>query len=132
MKRQYKWTTLINGFSIIFLLLSAIRVSAQTATERAIFAQARRDVAGFRLKKTDLKKFKENKKNYLSDYFKPVKSMVSDSTLLNDSNFVKAYRRYAYIKTKSKANTDVPVIIAGAVLLGCLIGLYFDLQTMNF
>lgn len=112
---------MIKALICTFLLLSTVSLSAQITDKQSLIRKARKDVANFRLNRTDLKIFKKNKRNDSSDYFIPVKSMVSDTTLLSDSTYVKAFRRYAYIKTRSRVNTGIYALVGGGPLLIILV-----------
>ena len=115
------------------ILLSTVSLSAQLTTDkRSLTRKARVDVANFRLNKTDLKEFKKNKRNDSSDYFKPVKSMVSDTTLLTDSIYVKAFRVYAYVKTKSRVNTGMYALVGGGIIIGFYTLVVLSLQNNSF
>ena len=97
---------------IILITFSCfIRLTAQTKTDKKTIKIARTDVGRrFTLSKSEIKEFRKNRSNQNSDLFKPKPGAVSDTTLLADSTFVKAYRNFAYIKARS--NVDSPIIIA--------------------
>ncbi len=102
---------------LLLLLTYSFDVFAQTTDERGLIRQARRDVANFRLNKTNLKQFRMDKKNLNSDLFKPSKSMVSNTILLNDSVYTQAFRTYAYVKTRSRVNTGLYALVGGGILV---------------
>ncbi|WP_426670907.1 hypothetical protein ACPPVU_06670 [Mucilaginibacter sp. McL0603] len=56
-----------------------------------------------------------------SDYFKPVASAVSDTTLLTDSVYVKAYREKAWQRTRHRRTAGHYVLIAGIVDAGAAV-----------
>ena len=78
-----------------------LRVGAQNANHDSItVAVAKQDAKYFHLNSIDFKKFKQDRHNYTSDYFKPTKAVVNDNALLADSVYVKAYRQFAWEKTR--------------------------------
>lgn len=114
------------------ILLSTVSILAQTTDSRSLIRKARTDVVNFKINKTDLKEFKKNKRNDSSDFFKPVKSMVSDTTLLTDSIYVKAFRGYAYVKTRSRVNTGIYALVGGGIIIGYLTFIVLSLQNNSF
>jgi len=53
-----------------------------------------------------------------SDFFKPIPSAVSDTTLLRDSVYVTAYREEAWKRTRSRRTFGHYAIIGGSVIGG--------------
>ena len=131
---------------IITLLLSiwcSINLLAQNAKTDSIVKIATADAQNFQLKKPDMEKFRMDRRDqqvgvrnpskmfdrnymeqvrtqkvdYTSDYFKPTKAMVSDSTLLKDSVYVKAFRDAAYNKTV-KRHAGHYIAIFGSIAAG--------------
>ena len=87
------------------MLLAALSVSALKAKSPPVDSLvkiAQSDAKKFRLNKADMKKFRKDRRNSNSDFFKPAKNSVSDTTLLADSVYVKAYRMAAYNKTRKR------------------------------
>jgi hypothetical protein len=71
--------------------------SADTARTTATAAQtAREDVKIFKLPPDVLKRFKAAHFAKTSDCFKPTKQYASNYALLNDSDYVQAFRKAAY------------------------------------
>jgi hypothetical protein len=91
---------------------------AQQMSEKALTKVARRDVGRrFVLTTAEYKLYKKDKRNNTSDLFKPNPRTVSDTTLLADSVYVKAYRSFAYIKTQGKADSDLIVWLGGGIIV---------------
>jgi hypothetical protein len=88
--------------SLLAVALSVSTLKAKNPPIDSLVKVAQLDVKKFRLNDTDMNKFKTNRHNANSDYFKPGKSGVSDTTLLADSVYVKAYRTAAYNKTRKR------------------------------
>lgn len=96
--------------SLLFasLLTSALSGNAfsQTSYPDSIKRIAVADVQNFMLKEETIKKIRNQRSESSSDYFKPSKEQASNTSLLNDSIYVKAYRDAAYNKIRnSKAET---------------------------
>ncbi|MGA9651348.1 hypothetical protein [Pedobacter sp.] len=96
--------------SLLFasLLTSALSGNAfsQTSNPDSIKRIAVADVQNFMLKEETIKKIRNQRSESSSDYFKPSKEQASNTSLLNDSIYVKAYRDAAYNKIRnSKAET---------------------------
>jgi len=91
---------LFAGLLIAALCVSALTAKSQQADSLVEIAQS--DAKKFRLNKADMKKFRKDKRNSNSDFFKPAKNSVSDTILLTDSVYVKAYRMAAYKKTRKR------------------------------
>jgi len=101
---------------ILALMLSILAAAAQTLYRDSINRIAQQDAELFWLNKKDLKTFRKDRHNYTSDFFKPSRAVVSDSTLLKDSVYVKAYRRFAYEKTRKRRTIGHYVLWGYAVL----------------
>jgi hypothetical protein len=96
--------------------IPALRANSLPVDSLVKVAQA--DAGKFRLNDADLKNFRKNRRNATSDYFKPVKANVSDTTLLADSEYVKAYRTIAYNKTRKRRTVWHHVWVGATVLYG--------------
>ncbi|MBS1527441.1 MAG: hypothetical protein JST19_17470 [Bacteroidetes bacterium] len=109
---------MIKPFTIICLLVfaAAFTAKAQTAPADSITKIARADAKNFRLNKQDFKKFRKDRRNANSDYFKPARANVSNAALLGDSVYVKAYRAAAYAKTRHRHTTGHYVLLGGIAL----------------
>jgi hypothetical protein len=111
------------ALAIIMLLTfnGFISVSAQQNTNKKTIKIARSDVGRrFVLTKEEYKLYKKDKGNTTSDLFKPNSNTVSDTTLLADSVYVKAYRNFAYIKARSRADSRLIVIAGGTIIVACV------------
>ncbi len=80
--------------------VSALKAESLPVDSLVKIAQS--DAKKFRLNKADMKRFRKDRRNSNSDFFKPAKNSVSDTTLLADSVYVKAYRLAAYNKTRKR------------------------------
>lgn len=113
--------------SLLIVCFSFGNSFSQTINPDSLKKIAVADVKQFKLDDKTLKKFKENRSNSTSDFFKPSKLNTSNSALLSDSVYVKAFRKEAYKKTK-KANVTghhKRVGILGYVAAIAFIGLVF-------
>ena len=104
---------------------------AQTSNPKKIVKQARRDVRHFKLNRTDYKKFRKDRRNPNSDFFKPVNSMVRDTTLLKDSTYVKAFRTTAYMKTRSRHANTIICIVGGTLKVGSVSAFFIFIGNLN-
>jgi len=89
-------------FLFFAVFITAQRVPAQTApadtagiklTAKQAAQTAKEDVDIFKLPPDVLKRFKEGHFPRTSDYFKPTKQYASNYALLNDSDYVQAFRK---------------------------------------
>ena len=112
-------TKLLTLAALLFCLFTATNLSAQTNNPKAAVKQAKRDARRFKLNRIDYRKFKKDRRNANSDYFKPLNTMVRDTALLSDSTYVKAFRNTAYRKTRARKAKNIVRIVGGSV-----IGLY--------
>ncbi len=91
----------------------------------SVIKAARADARSFRLDDAIWKKYRHKLPN-TSDYFKPKASDLKDTTLLNDSVYVDAYRRAAFKRNKQR-HTHTPwhyVLVGGSIAVGvAVIGL---------
>lgn len=107
--------------TILFFLVAMSLIlqcaKAQTSNKDSIVKIAKADVMNFRLNDDDLKRFRQNRHNRNSDYFKPLSINVSNRGLLRDSVYVKAYRELAYKKTKRRRTVGHYAIFGGIALV---------------
>jgi tRNA U34 2-thiouridine synthase MnmA/TrmU len=100
----------------LFLFISVCNAAAQsTKADSTAVKSAKTDVKRFKLEKQVWKQFKQHGFGYTSDYFKPGKTNVSDTNVLNDSVYVKAFRKYAYQKTLHRHTTGHYILIFGGI-----------------
>lgn len=113
---------MIKFFTIALLLIDAAAFSAkaQSAAD-SVIQIARADAKNFRLSKEDFKKFRINRGNSASDYFKPGQANVSQGALLRDSAYVKAFRAAAYAKTRHRHTAGHYLLLGGVVLTVALL-----------
>jgi len=109
---------MIKLFCITLLLagITTLAARAQTTAADSLVRLARADAKHFRLNDADFKKFRKNRGNSGSDYFKPVAANVSNSALLNDSIFVMAYRQATYAKTHHRHTAGHYILWGGVGL----------------
>jgi hypothetical protein len=106
---------------LLFIILNTATLMAQQMSEKALTKVARRDVGRhFVLTKAEYKLFKQDKRNITSDLFKPKPNTVSDTSLLADSVYVKAYRNFAYINARSKADSGIVIVVGTGIIVSCL------------
>lgn len=102
-------------FSLVLIVTSSISLFSQTVSKDSIIKIAQTDVKLFKLSSEDFQIFRKNKGNYTSDFFKPKLGAVSDTLLLKDSVYVKAYRQAAYNKSLKKRTIGHYILVGGAV-----------------
>lgn len=111
---------MVKALIAMFLLFCCAisQLAAQTNDSRFLIRQARYDVRFFKLNKTDYANFLNHKRNSTSDYFKPVKSESSDTTILTDSTYVKEFRKRAYNKTRYRRLNNYMAVIGSVGIAG--------------
>ncbi len=145
--------------SLLLLVFVVGNVFAQSIKKDSIIKIATADAQNFQLNKSDLEKFRIDRRDqlvqmhkpskmfdrnyqeqvrtqkvdYTSDYFKPTKATVSDSTLLTDSVYVKAFREAAYNKTLKRRTAGHYIAVYGSIATGVVgfIGLVVLLSHFN-
>jgi hypothetical protein len=109
---------------LIFITIAAFSTNAQTISRDSAMAErANTDVKGFKLDANTFKQFKARHFAYTSDHFKPTGSIASDTSLLKDSAYVKAFKMAAYKKTLHRRTTGHYVLIVGSIVV--VVGLIF-------
>lgn len=103
----------------MFLLSACISLAwGQQATHRdSIIKIARADAKNFRLDNATWKKYRHTLA-YTSDYFKPNRSDLKDTTLLGDSVYVDAYRHAAFKRNKQRHTPWHYVLLGGSIVTG--------------
>jgi hypothetical protein len=104
--------------SLVLISAASNNLIAQTASKDSLIKIAQADVKYFKLNSEDFTIFRKNKGNYTSDFFKPKVGAVSDTLLLKDSVYVKAYRQAAYNKSLKKRTVGHYMLVGGAVYVG--------------
>ncbi|MBW4889853.1 hypothetical protein KXQ82_09005 [Mucilaginibacter sp. HMF5004] len=104
---------MIKASTITFICLLFIvpYVQAQTMHRDSVTKIARDDARNFKLNENDKERFKLDKDNYSSDFFKPTDKIASDNKLLQDSVYVKAFRAAAYSKARGKRSLGHNVLV---------------------
>lgn len=127
----------------ILLVLSLISSDLKAQVDSlAAATRAEIDAAHFKLNKADLAQFRKdraayrsntrsnlslngnkihseyNKIDYMSDFFKPTRQTTTDTTLLNDSVYVRAFRSIAYKKTTNRHSAMHYVGIGAVIVVG--------------
>ena len=108
---------------LLLLCLCAVRAQGQNAVGRtaldvrdSVAKMAAADARKFRLNRADLRKFRKDRRNSGSDYFKPSAAYARDSTLLRDSAYVSAFRQAAYQKTRKRRTAQHYAWVSVAVM----------------
>jgi hypothetical protein len=102
--------------ALLLACITTFAAKAQTTGTDSLIRIARADAKNFRLNDANFKKFRKNRRNSSSDYFKPVAANVSNSALLNDSVYVAAFRQEAYAKTRHRHTAGHYVLWGGAAV----------------
>jgi hypothetical protein len=106
------------------LMIAAFGTNAQTVSrDSAMFEIASADTKNFKLDQNAMGQFRAHHFPNTSDHFKPTASTVSDTSLLKDSAYVKAFKMAAYKKTLHRRTTGHHVLIAGSILVVALLAL---------
>jgi hypothetical protein len=105
----------------LFMLFAASSLVAQNISSGSIIKAAKADGKRLRLDSIGWQRFKADKQNYSSDLFKPVPALVSDTILLRDSAYVKAFRRAAYEKASHSRTAGHYILIGGVITSGVVV-----------
>jgi hypothetical protein len=104
------------------LMIAAFGTNAQTISrDSAMFEIANADAKNFKLDRNTMGKFRERHFPNTSDHFKPTATMVSDTSLLKDSAYVKAFKMAAYQKTLHRRTTGHHVLIIGSIAVAVVV-----------
>ena len=104
------------------IMIAAFGINAQTISrDSAMFEIANADAKNFKLDGNAMGQFRARHFPNTSDHFKPTALMVSDTSLLKDSAYVKAFKMAAYQKTLHRRTTGHHVLIAGSILVVALL-----------
>ena len=110
MKKIWTLILVINYYSVV-------SVMAQTARRDSIVKIGVKDGRNLHLSHLEQMRFKEDKDNYISDLFKPSAATSSDTALLKDSVYVKAFRMAAFKKAHERKPGHY-FLIGGIILVG--------------
>ena len=108
-------------FSLMLVLQTAMQVDAQVLNKDSVVKVANSDAQRFKLGNEELRRFRKNNYNANSDLFKPAASAISDSTLLNDSAYVTAYRIAAYDRTVKRRTTGHKLLLGGGIYVAATV-----------
>ncbi len=104
-----------------FIWLCGTTAIAQITHKDSVIKAAYKDAKSFKLNKEQRSALKSQKITSSSDVFKPVKSNVSDTTLLLDSDYVNAYRVAAYTKAIRSKSTGHKIFVGAGLTIGILL-----------
>lgn len=108
---------------LLFVAVTAmLNANAQIMNKDSVINIAKADAKNFKLNDADFQRFRKTGRNPNSDYFKP--AATSNSVLLNDSTYVKAYREMAFKKTRRRHTTAHFVLIGGIVAVVAVAVIY--------
>ncbi len=99
------------------LLITVLHSSAKAQTTHAdsMARMAVADARKFKLDAERMKIFRQQKDHYLSDLFKPTEAQVSRPDVLNDSNYVYAFRAEAYRRTLKRRTTGHWILVGSGI-----------------
>ncbi|MGF7038820.1 hypothetical protein [Mucilaginibacter lappiensis] len=104
------------------LFIAAFGTNAQTISrDSAMFEIANTDAKRFKLDHNTMGQFRAHHFPNTSDHFKPTASMVSDTSLLKDSAYIKAFKMAAYQKTLHRRTTGHHVLIIGSIAVAVVV-----------
>jgi hypothetical protein len=101
---------------LTLICLSYVECLPQTAD--TITAIAKRNAKNFKLDDITWKVTRQQKPAETSDYFKPDKIYVKDTTLLRDSAYVTAFRHYAYKQNKRRRTAGHHILVGVEIAAG--------------
>ncbi len=110
-----------NILILLFALFGTSGLQAQTTHRDAIIKIARKEGRACKLNAAERKLFRKDKDNYSSDFFKPNRRYTSDTSLLKDSVYVKAFRAAAR-KKELRRRTTLDYVLS---VVGALVGFYY-------
>jgi hypothetical protein len=109
-------------FFTSLIMIAVFGANAQSISrDSAMTESAKADAKNFKLDRNAMGQFRARHFPNTSDHFKPTASMVSDTSLLKDSAYVKAFKMAAYQKTLHRRTTGHHVLIAGSILVVVLL-----------
>jgi len=107
---------------ILLLIFCCASLMAQTTHKDSVTDIAAADTKNFMLNKTDLQAFRRlGPRRRYSDLFKPKAADVSDIRLLKDSDYVQAYRHFAFVKTRKRHSAGHYILIIGSSVVGAIL-----------
>jgi len=115
--------------ALLFVHFTTGSLFAQSSHRDSIINRATAEGRKLRLDSTEWQRFKADKKNYSSDLFKPVPALVSDTSLLRDSAYAKAFRHAAYEKALHRRTAGHYILIGGAIV--SVVAIIFVLRSVG-
>lgn len=113
-------------------MATASRALCLPKTADTISAVAKRDAKNFKLDNATWKLTRQRRSTASSDYFKPNKTYVRDTTLLRDSAYVTAFRHYAYKRNKHRRTTGHYILLGGEITVGIVAATLLALDIFLF
>jgi hypothetical protein len=109
--------------TLLLAMFATANTFAQTTHRDSVTKIAQTDAKKLELSKEDKERFKHDKDNYSSDLFKPTEGVASDSKLLQDSIYVKAFRAAAYKRAHDKKSAGHYVLLGlgGYVVISAIV-----------
>jgi hypothetical protein len=107
--------------ALLFIQITPWSLFAQNSSCDSITNLGAADGKKLRLSPIERKHFDADKRNNNSDLFKPGKGFVSDTSLLKDSAYVKAFRVAAYEKAVHSRTTGHYVLFGGIIAVSAFI-----------
>ena len=101
---------------LLFIAMSPTVCLSQNVD--TITATAKRDAKNFRLDDATWKLTRQQRSAEISDYFKPDKTYVKDTTLLRDSAYVSAFRHYAFKQNKRRRTAGHHILVGVEIAAG--------------
>lgn len=99
--------------TLMVLLFSSVNLAAQTIHPNTVNDIAYRDAANFKL---------NNKEKINLEYFSPSEHDVSDPLLLNNPEYIKAFKNFAFKKERKK-RTFLHYVLIGATTFGTAVAI---------
>lgn len=105
---------------MLMVIAPGLKGQQTISRDSAMIEMANSDVKSFQLERSTWKRFKEHHFPGSSDYFKPTRLNSSDTSLLNDSTYVKAFRAAAYKKTLHRRTAGHKTLLIGGISLAVI------------
>jgi len=109
---------------LVFLFSTTLQLFAQTDSIALKTEIAFADAKHFRINKQIFKACRKKLATETSDYFKPNEVGIQNKSLLQDSDYVKAYKIAAYNRTLRQIKLNKTIIITGGIVIVGIVALY--------
>jgi hypothetical protein len=109
---------------LVFLFTTTLQLFAQTDSIALKTEIAFADAKHFRINKQIFKVCRKKLATETSDYFKPNEVGIQNKSLLQDSDYVKAYKIAAYNRTLRQIKLNKTIIITGGIVIVGIVALY--------